>query len=204
MKSKTSFFNRTVFKKNMTLYWPIWVCYLLYGMVKVPGQLWSRLQQQTDMTAYARDYALYNSLRLEVDVAAIAIMAVVCGMALFGYLFTQKNAYMIHALPVTRGELYVTNMISGLCFLLIPQALVFLVTVVLCHQLDFFYSLLLKQHIYENTPLFVVGLADGYDSALELIRQITEEVFAATQSVDIRHYILQKHNESIKENRRCQ
>lgn len=116
----------------MTLYWPIWVCYLLYGMVKVPGQLWSRLQQQTDMTAYARDYALYNSLRLEVDVAAIAIMAVVCGMALFGYLFTQKNAYMIHALPVTRGELYVTNMISGLCFLLIPQALVFLVTVVLC------------------------------------------------------------------------
>ncbi len=103
MKSKTSFFNRTVFKKNVTLYWPIWVCYLLYGMVKVPGQLWSRLQQQTDMTAYARDYALYNSLRLEVDVAAIAIMAVVCGMALFGYLFTQKNAYMIHALPVTRG-----------------------------------------------------------------------------------------------------
>ena len=99
---------------------------------EVPGQLWSRLQQQTDMTAYARDYALYNSLRLEVDVAAIAIMAVVCGMALFGYLFTQKNAYMIHALPVTRGELYVTNMISGLCFLLIPQALVFLVTVVLC------------------------------------------------------------------------
>ena len=129
MKSKTSFFNRTVFKKNVTLYWPIWVCYLLYGMVKVPGQLWSRLQQQTDMTAYARDYALYNSLRLEVDVAAIAIMAVVCGMALFGYLFTQKNAYMIHALPVTRGELYVTNMISGLCFLLIPQALVFLVAV---------------------------------------------------------------------------
>lgn len=55
MKSKTSFFNRTVFKKNVTLYWPIWVCYLLYGMVKVPGQLWSRLQQQTDMTAYARD-----------------------------------------------------------------------------------------------------------------------------------------------------
>ena len=73
MKSKTSFFNRTVFKKNVTLYWPIWVCYLLYGMVKVPGQLWSRLQQQTDMTAYARDYALYNSLRLEVDVPQLQL-----------------------------------------------------------------------------------------------------------------------------------
>ena len=65
MKSKTSFFNRTVFKKNMTLYWPIWVCYLLYGMVKVPGQLWSRLQQQTDMTAYARDYAEKHNIKIE-------------------------------------------------------------------------------------------------------------------------------------------
>ena len=72
------------------------------------------------------------------------------------------------------------------------------------NQLDFFPSLLLKQRIYEDTPLFVVGLADGYDSALELIRQITEEVFTATQSVDIRHYILQKQKESIKEHQRCQ
>ena len=72
------------------------------------------------------------------------------------------------------------------------------------NQLDFFPSLLLQQHIYEDSPLFVVGLADGYNSALELIRRITEEVFAATRSADIRHYILQKHNESIKENRRCQ
>lgn len=132
MKSKTSFFNRTVFWKNVSLYWPIWVCYLLYGLVKVPGQLWSRLQQQTNMTDYIRDSALYNSLYLQMDVVAIAIMAVVSGMALFGYLFTAKNAYMIHALPVTRKELYVTNVVSGLCFILIPQLLVFLVTVVLC------------------------------------------------------------------------
>ena len=72
------------------------------------------------------------------------------------------------------------------------------------NQLDLCPSAIRKHRSYEHTPLFVVGLADGYDSALELIRQITEEVFTATQSVDIRHYILQKHKESIKENRRCQ
>ena len=45
MKSKTSFFNKAIYKKNFTLYWPIWVCYLLYGLVKVPGSLWSGLRQ---------------------------------------------------------------------------------------------------------------------------------------------------------------
>ena len=45
MKSRTSFFNKAIYKKNFTLYWPIWVCYLLYGLVKVPGSLWSGLRQ---------------------------------------------------------------------------------------------------------------------------------------------------------------
>lgn len=132
MKSKTSFFNPAVFKKNMSLFWPIWVCYLLFGLIKVPGLLWFRLQQAKKLTETVCFTAVGTSLRLEADIIAIAIMSVVCGMALFGYLFTQKSAYTIHALPVTRKELYFTNIISGLGFMFVPQFLVFLVTVLLC------------------------------------------------------------------------
>lgn len=130
MKSKISFFNQTVFKKNLSMFWPVWVCYLLYELIKVPGQLWSQLQQSrlSENVIYA---AVRDSLSLKMDILVIAAVAVICGMALFGYLFTQKNAYMIHALPVTRMELYFTNLLSGMSFLLIPQFLVFLVTVVL-------------------------------------------------------------------------
>lgn len=132
MKSKTSFFNPTILKKNVTLFWPIWVCYLIYGLIKVPGRLWLQLQQNTSLTEYAKYSAVKYSVELDIDVFAIAVMAVVCGMALFGYLFTQKQAYMIHALPVTREELFFTNLLCGLAFLLIPQFLVFVVTVLLC------------------------------------------------------------------------
>ena len=132
MKSKTSFFNPAILKKNVTLFWPIWACYLLYGLMKVPGQLWSQLQQSVSLTEYAKYSSVQQALRLDMEVIAIAVMAVVCGMALFGYMFTQKQAYMIHALPVTRTELFVTNMICGLAFMLIPQFLVFVVTVILC------------------------------------------------------------------------
>ena len=47
MKSKTSFFNKAVFRKNVVLYWPIWVSYLLYGLIKVPGRLWYFRQGKT-------------------------------------------------------------------------------------------------------------------------------------------------------------
>ena len=30
MKSKTSCFNKTIFRKNMTRFWPVWAVYLAY------------------------------------------------------------------------------------------------------------------------------------------------------------------------------
>lgn len=35
MKSKTSSFNTTIFKKNLTHHWPIWIVYLCYLIVVV-------------------------------------------------------------------------------------------------------------------------------------------------------------------------
>lgn len=131
MRSKTSFFNKAIFKKNMTLYWPIPVCYLLYGLIKVPGAFWSGLRQSTgsgkDMLA-----TFFSSLSIQSDLLVVAAVAVITGMGMFGYLFSGKSANMIHALPFTRTQLYVTNVISGLICILIPQFLVFLVSVVLC------------------------------------------------------------------------
>lgn len=131
MRSRISFFNPTVYKKNLAMYTPIWVCYLLYGLVKVPGRLWVALQQ-TKLTDAARYEAVGKVITLDMDLLAIAVMAAVCGMALFSYLFTAKTAYVLHALPVTRTELFFTNAASGLTFLFVPQFLVFLVTVLLC------------------------------------------------------------------------
>lgn len=131
MTSKTSFFSKAVFKKNMALYWPIPVCYLLYGLIKVPGVFWSGLRQSArsgkDVLA-----TLFSCLSIQSDLFIVAAVAVITGMAMFGYLFSAKSANMIHALPVTRTQLYVTNVISGLICILIPQFLVFVVSVVLC------------------------------------------------------------------------
>lgn len=137
MKSKISFFNKTVFRKNVTLYWPMWTLYLLVLLLLVPGTLWVRLhnlERYYTRTLTQNDglYAIYLSVNMPKTIFIVFVMAVVTGMALYNYLYTTKSANMIHALPVTRGELFGTNVITGLLFLLLPEIFAFVGGVIVC------------------------------------------------------------------------
>lgn len=66
-------------------------------------------------------------------------------------------------------------------------------------QLDFYSTLLLKQHVYEDTPIFVVGIAEGYDDAVDMVAVITDEVYQNTGAADIRSYIMEKENQGNEE-----
>lgn len=63
------------------------------------------------------------------------------------------------------------------------------------NHLEFYSSLLLKQHIYEDTPLFVVGIANGYEDAMYMVEQITAKVYEETKGTDIRGYIEKRQKE---------
>lgn len=68
------------------------------------------------------------------------------------------------------------------------------------NNLDFFSAILFRQHLFEETPFLVVGLADGYDDALYLVEEITKKVCKETGNADIRNYILNRQKE-FKEGR---
>lgn len=126
MKSKKSFFNKTIFKKNATLYWPIWVLYTLLLLFTQPVIFWSSCY-------YARYYDMYTYqdkledlievIYLDMHVYIIAFAALASGMALFHYLYNHKSASMIHAFPVDRTQLFGTNVLSGVAFLAVPQTI---------------------------------------------------------------------------------
>ena len=63
------------------------------------------------------------------------------------------------------------------------------------NQLEIYNSALFKQPDYPAKELFVVGLAKGYDTALELVEEITRTVYNETKGADIRSYILEKERE---------
>lgn len=136
MKSKIFCFNRTIFKKNIGSYWPLWGTYLLYLLLALPVSIWLNVQEMkytTSIPQVEKQYELmYRTLGFSLTPELIFVFAAVMAMAVFSYLYTSKTANMMHAFPVSRLELYVTNYLSGLAFQLVPQILVFVITVLLC------------------------------------------------------------------------
>lgn len=139
MKSRTSYFNKTIFKKNILHFWPIWVVYTLFLTVMMPLRIFVTTTDTAN--TYAETMTELKALKIEQFVYAmqdsgmalwVFSMAVVCAMALFYYMYSARSCHMIHALPVNRTQLYVTNYVSGLLFMVIPQVFTFVMTAFVC------------------------------------------------------------------------
>lgn len=133
MKSKTSCFNSTIFKRNFLQYWPLFLAYLCYMLAILPVNLWLSCQQIYLDSSVSQTVAQYWIMGDVLDAALlplpIFIFAVMTAMAFFNYLYSARSANMIHALPVNRLELFATNCVSGLGFLIIPELVAFVAAV---------------------------------------------------------------------------
>ena len=122
MRSKTSCFNSTLFKKNLSRYWPLWglasfggamfPLAMLVNLLHDGFQLWSPLETTE---------AYYTVLSYGVPVISI-VYAILCAMAVWSYLYNARSVGMMHTLPIRREGLFVTNVLSGLTMMAIPYA----------------------------------------------------------------------------------
>ena len=63
------------------------------------------------------------------------------------------------------------------------------------NQLEIHRYILLLQPVFRREELLVVGISKDYEGALELVEEITQEVYNKTKSADIRSYILDREQE---------
>ena len=138
MRSATSSSERirrfypALWKKNMARFWPIWVVYGLGWMVGLPMNL--LLNAQSSGTISGLSFAQYFAQSTVRELAASPTMmttlcfALLAAMAVFSYLYNSRSVAFFHALPLRREDLFLTNYLSGLSFLVLPAAAVFLVT----------------------------------------------------------------------------
>lgn len=132
MQSRISCFNKTLFLKNLTRFWPFAVIYTLINIISHPVTLYLRLN-----ASYNRDHTVSDKIEwireyfsgiFYFDSIVIFIMAIVIAMAVLSYLYQSRSAFSIHAFPVTRTELFVSNYLSGLVLIFVPQLLTALIT----------------------------------------------------------------------------
>ena len=136
MRSKTSCFNSTLFKKNLSRYWPLWglasfggamfPLAMLVNLLHDGFQLWSPLETRQ---------AYYTVLSYGVPVISI-VYAILCAMAVWSYLYNARSVGLMHTLPIRREGLFLTNLLSGLVMMAIPYA----VTGVLIVLVSFLYG----------------------------------------------------------------
>lgn len=117
MQSRTSFFNGAVFRKNLGRFAPVMALDTLLIVIMIM-MTWSRAGD-ANQSYYFMGQAggLFNLMGI-VNLVYAAVVA----QLLFGDLFSSRMCNALHALPLRRECWFVTNVVSGLAYSLIPTA----------------------------------------------------------------------------------
>lgn len=112
MKSRTSYCNGTLFKKNLTRFAPVWAVYAIILLLFM-----------TSFAGLSSEYfRCMNAADLTIPMAAINLCyAFLLGQLFFGDLFSPRMCNMIHAMPLRRETIYGTNVLTALVCSLVPN-----------------------------------------------------------------------------------
>lgn len=113
MKSRTSFFNLTVLRKDITRFAPVWALYGIFSCLFV------LLMWESDSSA-ARFVTNAPDL-LQAMGALNFVYAALVSLLLFSDLFTSRMCNALHALPMRRESWFLTHMTAGLLFSIVPN-----------------------------------------------------------------------------------
>lgn len=114
MRSRTSSCNRTIFKKDITRFAPVWVLYTVFLILCLA------MQWDTGREDLAKNIVDFIRIMPLVQF----IYAPVCAQMLFGDLYNTRMCNALHALPIRRGSWFRTHVAAGILFALVPELVV--------------------------------------------------------------------------------
>lgn len=125
MRSATSYFNGTLYRKTLARFWPLWGLWAVGWLFLAPLRLLnSYFTDYAWRATSARDSLLWDAQNLpEILTSGVFLalfFAILCAMAVFGYLYNSRSACWTHALPMRREALFTTQYLAGLSMMLLP------------------------------------------------------------------------------------
>lgn len=177
MKSRTSFFEKTVLKKDLTRFFPLWALYLIGGLLMMhvlSGFYGSYFDN--------RGYSIARDLNAMTGPLGIlsACYGFLAAQLLFGDLHSTRLCYGVHALPLRREDWYLTHTVSGLLMGLVPPLVILLTLMPLMGK--FWFTALLCWSGMALHYLFFFGLS-------VLCMMCTGHRFAATAVFGILNFL---------------
>lgn len=125
MRSATSYFNGPLYRKTLARFWPLWGLWGVGWLFLCPLRLLNIYFNAYRWRATgAREYLLDEARNLpdllESGVVLALLFAILCAMAVYGYLYNSRSACWTHALPMRREALFTTQYLAGLSMMLLP------------------------------------------------------------------------------------
>ena len=136
MQLKISCFNKTLFRKNLTRFWPLWGMASFVGAL-FPMVMFMELSRGYRMEPLEMTEIYYNVVTYGVPIISL-IYAAMCALAVWHYLYSPRSVGMMHTLPITRKGLFLTNFLSGMAMMLIPYAVTGLIAILISLVYGFF------------------------------------------------------------------
>ena len=149
MKLKTSFFNPTVLRKDITRFAPLWGLYTVFMLMVV-------FLLGLDENEPAR----FASIAPNITQAMGAVNCVyggLCALLLFGDLFTSKMAGMLHAMPMRREGWFLTHFTAGMLFCIVPNTLGAVIASMILQQYCYLAFIWLAVMVLQFLFFFSVG-----------------------------------------------
>ncbi len=129
MKSKTSYFNRTLFLDMFRRFWPIFLAYFIIWAVILPISLNNMLRWQLEnggeltLALEAGGY-IFSAAQLGGVIMSLFFGALM-SMAAFGYLYNSRSISMMGALPIKREGVFLSHFSAVTVGMLAINLLVF-------------------------------------------------------------------------------
>ena len=116
MKSRTSFFNLTVFRKDITRFAPAWGLYLVGMLMLVPSFAGGFGYSMGGIAYFGRTIGVLSVVNI--------LYAFVCAALLFGDLFNARLCNALHAMPMRREGWFLTHLARGMLVSMVPNLVV--------------------------------------------------------------------------------
>ena len=131
MRSGTSYFNLTVFRKHLTRFWPIWTAWLVVLLLMLPVRGLMALREdgagmEGRLAWFARSIPDLTSSGFTLVMAVL--VGLLAAMAACSHLYSTRSANFMGALPVRREGLFFSHYLAGLLMVLGPVVVTSLLT----------------------------------------------------------------------------
>jgi len=136
MKSKTSYFNRTLFLNLLRRYWPIFAGYFVVWLIVLPIALANMLNYNTISLAFSGNTLAFAAAAgnqilnsgLYGGVIMSGVIGMLVAMAAFSYLYNARSVSMMCSLPIKREGVFLSVFTSGLVAMVAINIIIFLIS----------------------------------------------------------------------------